>query len=92
MGEHLLCKQGVVGSNPTVSISFRAEAREVGLDATNEVSAGDGRGLVCCLKGWRHFQSCFVPRWRSGILEREPGGLRDGMFFHMVKMISCVCE
>ena len=40
-----------------------------------------------------HFQNCFVPRGRSGILEREAGGLRSGMFFHMVKMISCcVCE
>ena len=28
----------------------------------------------------------------SGILEREPGGTWSEMFFHMVKMISCVCK
>jgi len=54
---------------------------------------GMDEGLARCIaRCGDASKTCFVPRWRSGILEREPGGLRSGMFFHMVKMISCVCE
>ena len=82
MGEHLLCKQGVVGSNPTVSISLCLRVRGKRRLEPGALPVGGGTS-----------ETCFAPRWRSGILEREPGGWRGGMFFHMVKMISCcVCE
>ena len=55
MGEHLLCKQGVVGSNPTVSIFFcRKRQKEIPRRGREATCAALPRGAVSrkrCLYG-----------------------------------------
>ena len=70
MGEHLLCKQGVVGSNPTVSISSRAEgARGKCVVPVGAAKGGLMEGLgEPCRKAWRCFQNLF----RSALAVRDP--------------------
>ena len=82
-----------VGCGERKSAGGREKRSAAHCVAARSAAGDDGLKPGALRRGvWRHFQNCFVPRWRSGILEREPGGRRSGMFFHMVKMISCVCE
>jgi hypothetical protein len=71
VGEHLLCKQGVVGSNPTVSISvcLKGLAESVSADARR----GWLKALWAALAGGDTSET--RPWALSGILEREPGGV-----------------
>ena len=73
MGEHLLCKQGVVGSNPTVSIPFRAVGVR-GVCCACDGAAVTVDDLVCCVPK-RDVATLPKPAHvaLSGILEREPG-------------------
>ena len=67
MGEHLLCKQGVVGSNPTVSI-FPCRKRQGGIRRRHgeAICAALPRGAVSCKR-------CLSVCGGDG---RWPGGLR----------------